>query len=253
MEVLLKRIKRSSFDEVKQDVINNYLANKVIDIDDDVLEKNSEEILINGKQIELCYSLEKYIEIVSSQDPKHIKNAQVGMLLHKETKATDLAIPKNVLYEKEVWAYLSLKVFKEIVYKLSFDDDKVNEDKISRYYFNVASRTKIDRTCLLHLWSLIDLLDSEDNEEMSLVAFHFIDPVRGILERTISYNPIVLKAYVQAIINNKCDPRIKNNQFRSAIPNNISCFSRVNILDAYGYDELVKELTQQIKDTLKTL
>ena len=98
---------------------------------------------------------------------------------------------------------------------------------------------------------MIDMLDSEEDEKMSITAFHFIDPVRAIYERTMSRNPIVLKAYVQAIINNDCDPRIKNNKYRLKVPNNISCFARMNILDAYDYGELVNVITVQIKDVLQ--
>ena len=70
MEVLLKRIKRSSFDEVKEAVIDNFLANNVIDIDDDMLEKNSEEILIDGAPVRINYSLDVYNELANSEEFK---------------------------------------------------------------------------------------------------------------------------------------------------------------------------------------
>ena len=250
MEVYLKRIKRSSFDEVKEMVLDRYNSDKVIELSDDVLEQNSENIIINGKMIELHYSIEKYLDIVNSNEATYMKLAKIGMLLHSETKDNNgITIPKSILYEKEVWAYLSFKVFLDVIKLLRLDDEeKITLDKIARFYFNI---NKPSRTGLLFIWTMIDMLDSEEDEKMSITAFHFIDPVRAIYERTMSRNPIVLKAYVQAIINNDCDPRIKNNKYRLKVPNNISCFARMNILDAYDYGELVNVITVQIKDVLQ--
>lgn len=249
MEVVLKRIKRSSFDELMKIVLDNFEENKVIQINDDVLEKNSEVIIVDGKQIRLDYSIQKYMDIADSEEMTYIKLTKIGMLLHKETKDLEgTIIPKNVLYEKEVWAYLSFKVFIDVVKKLRLDDDdKMTADKVARYYFNI---NKPSRTGLLFIWTMIDMLQSEDDYQMSEVAFHFIDPVKATYERTIARNPIVLKAYVQAIINNGCNPKIKDRKNRLKVPNNVSCFARINILDAYEYDELVQTMTEQIKNVL---
>lgn len=250
MQVTLRRIKKIKFDEVKKSVIDTFEATKTISLNEDTLEENSEDIFVGGKKINLEYSVEKYLDIVDSDDLTYIKLTKIGMLLHKESvDVNGIIIPKNIFYEKEVWAYLSFKVFFEIVKKLRLDDDnKMTADKVARYYFNV---NKPSRTGLLFVWTMIDILGSESDYKTSEVAFHFIDPVKATYERAMSRNPIVLKAYVQAIINNDCDSRIKNSKYRLKVPNNISCFARVNILDAYGYDELVDTMTEQIKNVLK--
>lgn len=252
MEVYLKRVKKTSFDDLLKDVIENFIANNEIEIEDERLESDSENVLIDGKQIKLNYDIDKYYSIVNSDKATFTKLTEIGMLLHKETKDVDgISIPKNILYEKEVWSYLSFKVFKDIVKQLRLEDDsKMTADRVARYYFNIKTPS---RTGLLFIWTMIDMLDSENDYEMSETAFHFIDPVKATYERAISRNPIVLKAYVQAIINNNCDPRIKNKKYRLRVPNNISCFARMNILDAYEYDELVDTLTRQIKNVLQVV
>ena len=156
------------------------------------------------------------------------------------------------MYEKEIWAYLSFKVFSDIVKKLRLeDDDKISVDKIKRFYFNIGNGGSKSRTGLLFIWSMIDMLDSEENYEVSKVAFHFIDPVKAIYERAMSRNPIVLKAFVDAIIKNECDARIKNKVYKTKVPKNISCFARISMLDAYDYNELVDTIACQIKEVLQ--
>lgn len=249
MEIVLKRIKRTSFDDVKDKVLENYRNTHCLKLDEETLEKNSENIYVIGKTITIRYDLDKYKEIVNSDMNTYEKLARVGMLLHKETvDINGIDIPKKIFYESEVWSYLSYKVFFDVVKKLRLDDDsKISEDKIERFFFNTKTRS---RTGLLFVWSMIDLLCSENDEKVSIVAFHFIDPVKAVYERTMAKNPIVLQAYVEAIINNNCDNRIKNEKYRKKIPNNISCFARISILDAYRYEELVNIMTKQIKEVL---
>ena len=92
---------------------------------------------------------------------------------------------------------------------------------------------------------MIDRLNSEDNYEMSVTAFEFVDPVKAIFERTMSRNPLVLQAFVQGIINNNKNAKFKRDEYRLKVPNNISCFAAVNYLDDYDYTELVKTITEQ--------
>jgi hypothetical protein len=90
----------------------------------------------------------------------------------------------------------------------------------------------------------------DDDEFFIKTAFEFIDPVKAIYERAMGRNPILIKAFVQSIINNDCDKRLKGDKYKSKIPKHINCFSCINILDVYGYDELVDVLTKQINTIL---
>ncbi len=246
MEITLKRIKRDSYDSVMKRVIDNFTVCKLIELDEKDLEDNSELIFVDGNEIIINYDVEQYTRIVDNDDLKtYEKLALIGMLLHKETKDINgIHIPQNVLFEKEVWSYLSFKVFTNIVKKLRLeDDDSINEDKIERFFFN---NKMVSRTGLLFIWVMIDRIDAESDYDMAKTAFQFIDPVKAMFERTITRNPIVLKAFVQAIINCKCDSRIKNTKYRTRVPKHLSCFARINVLDAYSYDELVNVMSDQI-------
>lgn len=254
MEIKLKRLKKYTYDDLLQKTIDDFEINHTISIDNEEVERFSELVLVSGKTITLNYDIDEYKRIVESDEPTYKKLAQIGMMLHKDTKDIDgTDIPTNILYESEVWAYLSLTIFKDVVKKLRLDDDeKMTADKIKRFIFNAKanSRSGLSRTGLLFVWSMIDILASEDNENMSIVAFHFVDPVKAIYERAMSKNPIVLRAFVQAIINNKEDARIKNKKYKTKVPNNMSCYARMNILDVYSYDELVSMMTEKIKEVL---
>lgn len=56
----------------------------------------------------------------------------------------------------------------------------------------------------------------------------------------MSRNSIILRAFVESIIKNGCDARIKNAKYKTKVPQNISCFARISILDANEYSELVE-------------
>lgn len=253
MEVYLKRVKRTEFDELMKSVTHKFEQNRVIELSDERLESISENVTVNGKLIKFSYNIEEYLDIVNSELQTFEKLAKIGMKIHKESKDIEgTIIPTNVMYEKEVWTYLSFKVFSDVVKKLRLDDDdKMSVDKIERFYFNVGStNSKRSRTGLLFVWSMIDVLGSEEEEEISRIAFHFIDPVKAIYERAMSRNPIILRAFVEAIIKNGCDARIKNVKYKTKVPKNISCFARISILDAYEYRELVDTIALQIKEVL---
>ena len=100
---------------------------------------------------------------------------------------------------------------------------------------------------------MVDKLGSENNEQMTKVAFEFIDPVKAILERDMSKESIVLKAFVQGIMNNGCNKIFKQNIHRNRMPNYISCFAGINMLDAYDYDQLVEIITKEQKNYLASL
>lgn len=249
MELLLKRIKRTEFDDLMKLVIERFEENGNIELSDEELEKVSESVLIDGKHIKFDYDIGEYMKIVDSEEYTYNKLAKIGMKLHKDSKDIDgVVIPTNVLYEKEVWTYVSFKAFKEVIKKLRLDDEaKMTSKKIEQYFFNVRTRS---RTGLLFIWTIIDMLQSENDEMISEVAFHFIDPVKAIYERVISRNPIVLRAFVDAIIKNDCDLRIASPKYRSKVPKNINCFARISMIDTYEYNELVNTIAIHIKDIL---
>ena len=78
--------------------------------------------------------------------------------------------------------------------------------------------------------------------ELAVTAFHYVDPVKAIYERTLSRNPDVFRAFVQALYN---IGGLKS-KYRQSVPNAISCYARMNILDAYSFEELVGTFTEKI-------
>lgn len=248
MEVVLKRISKDAWDELMRSMTSQFESTKNLVIDDLAVESASEDILINGETVRINVDVDKYKEIVDSDVYTYEKLADLGMLLRNDFKMKNgEALPTNIMNEKEVWAYFSLTIFKDIVKSLRMeDDDKINIDKIERFYFNTKTKS---RTGLLFVWTMAEMLNSNERD-FNITAFEFIDPVKAIYERAMSRNPIILKAFVQGIINNGCDKRLKNNKYRSKVPSHISCYSCVNILDVYGYDELVENITEQIKTIL---
>lgn len=243
MLVKLCRIKKDCFDKLREHIITEFDVTGALSFIDDVIEENSEPVLVDGKQIELEIDINKYLDIAKEPTFGYTKFAKVGMELHKDFRSDTLALPRNLFYEKELWAHLSMTSFKEVIRELRLKDSgKITENKIKQFYFNAG---EISRTGLLFLWVMVDRLNSEEDFEITHTAFEFVDPVKAVLERTMSKNPNILRAFVQGIINNGKDSRFKSDKFRSKVPSHISCYASVSMLDALDYEELVEIITQE--------
>lgn len=246
MIVTLSRIKKDKFDDLVHLVLGEFEATGELTFDETVVEEYSEPILIDGRTVEFDIDLDKYQAIIDEDSFGYTKNAKVGMLLHKDLKSHIVEIPRNTFYDYEVWAYLSLTCFKEIVKRLREKGLKqITQKTLKQFYFNVGP---IDRIGLMFLWCMVDRLDSENDYEITHTAFEFVDPVKNMLATTsLSKGTNILRAFVQGIINNDRDYRFKNDKFRSKVTSNISCYASVSMLEALNYEELVEVITQQQK------
>lgn len=249
MKFPLCKIDKNRFDELKNKIITEFEQTGTLHLSEDVVAQYSIPLTIDGKMVEADIDIEAYDLIISEETYGYTKSAKIGMQLHKELKSTEVSIPGNIFYEKEFWAYLSLTIFKDVVKGLrsSLEEGKANADKISRFYFNSG---KINRTCLLFIWAMIDLLNSAESFEISHTAFEFIDPVKAVFDCTMGRNPAILRAFVQGIINNNKDAKFKSDKYRSKVPANISCYASVNVIDSLEYDELVEVITEQQKEII---
>lgn len=248
MLVKLCRIKKDCFDKLQEYIITEFDATGTLSFNDDIIEENSEPVLVDGKQIELEIDINQYLDIAKEPTFGYTKFAKVGMELHKDFRSNTVALPRNLFYEKELWAHLSMTSFKEVIRELRLKNSgKITENKIKQFYFNAG---EISRTGLLFLWVMVDRLNSEEDFEITHTAFEFVDPVKAVLERTMSKNPNILRAFVQGIINSGKDSRFKSDKFRSKVPSHISCYASVRMLDALDYDELVAVITEQQKSII---
>lgn len=243
MLVKLCKIKKDCFDNLLKHIITEFGTTGTLSFNDNIVEENSEPVLIEGKQVELEIDIDKYLGIANEPTFGYTKFAKVGIELHKDFRSDAVTLPRNLFYEKELWAYLSMTSFKEVIKELRLKDSgKITENKIKQFYFNAG---EISRTGLLFLWVMVDRLNSENNFEITHTAFEFVDPVKAVLERTMSKNPNILRAFVQGVINNGKDSKFKSDKFRSKVPSHISCYASVSMLDALDYEELVEIITQE--------
>ncbi len=248
MKCELKRIKKSSYDELMDKYIDNYKKTGELVVDEELLEKSSENILSNNEIIVVDLNIEKYSALKQKYKNTYDIEAEMGMLLHKEL--VDLNhnnIPNYYFKEKELWAYLTLKFFHSIMIDLKLQGD-VTEEKIKQFLFNKGTVT---RTGIQLYWNMVDKLESEDNRELTHIAFEFQDPVYAIYERTsMSGNPFVVKAFVESIIKAGRDKRLKY-EARSKFPSYLSCYAGINILDVYDYNALVDLMVKVQKEYFK--
>ena len=246
MLVKLSKIKKECFDELKNIIIDDFKSKGFLSLNDGLVEMYSAPLIINGKEVELEIDIDKYEKIVNEDTFVYTKMAKVGMELQKDFELASEYIPRNIYHDKEFWAYLSLTTFKNVVKGLraSLEEGKINADKIKQYYLNIGETS---RTGLLFVWVMVDQLDSKGDFEIIHTAFEFIDPVKAILERTMSKNPKILRAFVEGIIRNGKNSKFKSKEFKSKMPSHISCYASVSVLDALEYSELVDVIAEQQK------
>ena len=247
MKIPFRKIKRDKYDDLLNSVLETFknTGKVVVNIED--VEDCAEDILIMGKQIKLDIDVDKYLGIANADTFNYDKNTDIAMMLYMDFRSDDVIIPRNILCEKEVWTYYSLTVLKDVVDALKMSDpEKISENKIKQFYFNAGT---VSRTGLLFLWTMADRLKADDRNFIH-TAFEFVDPVKAIFERTMSKNDDILRAYVQALINNGKDARFKKKEYRASIPSHISCFASINMLDAYDYDKLVSVIEKEQQELL---
>ena len=211
MEVTLKRIKKIAWDDLMTKLSSEYDRCHEVIIDNLEVEAASETILVDGQKVVINVEPSKYINIMKEDTYKYERLAKLGIELHKDIRMSNgEPIATKIMYEKELWAYLSMTVFKELAMLLVPEKgEKDGGDLIKRFIFNT---NKSSRTGLLYVWTFSDMLNSTDLD-FCITAFQFKDPVNALYERAMSRNPVLLKAFVQGIINNGCDNRIKNDKY----------------------------------------
>ena len=250
----LKRISKSVYDDLVNATEDEFKKSEFLKINKDRVTNECEDVIVNGKKIEFDIDVEQINQITGSNNPNYIKNAKIAMILHKNIQDVNgTKIPYNIMNEKEVWSYLNTCIFYEQIKKLYMPKESdVTLDRIRRYYFNIASESKVSRTGFKFLWLMVDKLNSENEEEITRIAFECIDPVRAMFERKITRNPMILRAFVEAIIRNGAEfkRKIKSPKYKSLVPKHINCYAAINMLDAYGYEELVDVLAKEQRNRI---
>ena len=248
MEITLRKIKYNEYDNLKNkiDITNFFDKSKNVILN--VLEESSENVIFNNKEIKLNINPYEYLQIIRLNENKAEASAKIGELLHQQLRLDNNVLPNSILYEKEVWTYLNLKVFFDVIEERFFykkDNDNLKH-KIEQYYFNCDS--KIDRTGFRYYWVLANTLYYNDAYDLVPIAMKFIDTYRAINESDIGKNSNILKAFVLSIKDLNYNNKIKNEVNRLLIPLHLRNYACAHSLDSYGDDivSLSQILSEQI-------
>lgn len=250
MLITLKKIKAEELRELQEKCLYDYKTYQRITVTQDELDRVSEIITYNNKPLQVDFDIEKYKEIICSDMKNFEKKSQLCHCINNDFKEINgYYISFNTMFSKEMWTYLNLSYFKDMITELLFeDDDEHYESRIKRYFFNDAPKSKIDRTSFRFFWYFGYVLDND--KKLLDIAWEFIDPVKAVFERVIARNPSLLKAFIEGIRNNNYDSKFKSPKFKKLIPKNYNSFSAVTMLDALDYDELVNIVTELQKSLL---
>ena len=233
MEIVLKRIRYDVYDKLKDMIdIETFLDKKKNSLVNN-LDTYCEDVLINNQKVIININPNEYILIIKNSKTMGEASVLIAEKLHRELVFNNRPIPLCYMYEKEIWTYLNLSVFFDVVKeKYLYDDKKESiKGKIEKYFFN--SDTKIDRTGLRYLWVLANSTVFENNYELTKIAWDFIDTFKAVQECEVGKNIVVLKALALAIKKLDLDPRIKNKNNRQLIPLHLRNYACPNMLDSY--------------------
>lgn len=250
MLIELKKIKSDEVGPLLERCLSDYKKFNKLSITKEELDEISENITYESKKLAVDLDVDNYNKIVHSDLSQAKKKSQLCYLLNNEFKEINgYHIPFSVAFSKDVWTYLNLAYFKDMIMDLLFeeDDDPYYKGRIERYYFNMGSN--ITRTSFRFFWYFGYMLDS-DPDRLD-VAWEFIDPVKAVFERVLARNPSVFKAFVDGIAINGKDDRFKSNKFRLLIPKNFNSYAAVTLLDCIDYEELVNTVANLQKKLLE--
>ena len=256
MEVVLRRISYAKYDDFIDNNINNF-ANINKDFFEKQWSNSTEDIIIGGKAVIVEIDVGRFTNLfdtiikINNQNPMEAIDTNYAEMLYS-CLTINSNVPKYILYEKEVWAYLNCFVFFDVVKKRFFPDEGWDKDtgRIKRVFF--CDDSNIDRTGLRWLWALADATYDDSNVfNLTRTARQFIDPVKALYERTMGTNRLVFKAYIRAIELLNYDVRIKSSKFRSIIPTHIRNLATMKIYESYNsIEELAKIFASDIKTFL---
>ena len=254
MEVVLKRIKAEKWDSLLEMVDVSTFFDKRKNEILSIVESYSEEVLLNEEKIVIDINPNEYLNIVRSAPDKGASSIKIAEKLHKDFVKNGKSIPLGIMMEKELWTYLNLTVFFDVVNeKYCYDKKDGIKGKIERTYFNYNA--PIDRTGLRYLWNLAYSTNLNETYELTAIAWRFIDTFKAVHECLVGRNYNVLKAFALAIKKLDCDPRIKNKNNRKLIPKHMRNFACPNMLETYSeIDELADTISEQmllIMDNIK--
>ena len=257
MKIEVKRIIKTKYDEICDLATKDFFSN-IEEIQKQV-KNTSEFVEHNGKIIEVDINPEQYlciIEEVNSRDinnPSAITDIELAKKLYEDFTIGNIDIPDYILYEKEVWTYLNICIFYEVICA-RFKDIKTcksseKEGKIKRLFF--CKDSKIDRTGLRWLWVLGNLtIDNIYGESLLETAKEFIDPVKAIYECCLGRNKIVFKGFIRAIQLIENNNLIRSSKYKSLVPKHIRNSALMNVYESY-FD--IEELAQKISTDISLI
>lgn len=246
MQLKLKRIKSDLYDELIKNIdYKNFFDKSQNEIYKNI-EKYSEDLLIDGKEVIIEIDPDNYLSVVKNHK-KGDSSIKIAEMLHRDFIYNGKHIPLGIMLEKELWTYLNMTIFFDVTME-KYCYDRLTKDmsgKIERTFFNKDS--KVDRTGLRYLWILADATEYEGNYELTEIAWKFIDTFKALHECVIGKSTFVDKAIALSFKKLNLDPRIKNENNRRLLPLHLRNFACSNMIDSYDdVENLAGILANQI-------
>lgn len=258
MKIFLKRISYEKYDEVLNSYFDKLLTNSE-QIKQD-LEEFCEYVVIEGSTPEIEFDLEEYnkkIEEIKKSgvsNPGALQDIEISKMLVNDFSNSTVPIPDYILYEKEVWSYLNIIVFFDIIKERFKDLSTAKGDalygKIKRLYF--CDGGKVERTGLRWLWILGNItIDKTYGITLLETAKQFIDPVSAIYVCCLGKNDVVFKAFIRAIQLNENRNLIRLPKYKSVVPTHIRNSALMNVYESYDdIEKLAKQISEDVDQIL---
>lgn len=178
------------------------------------------------------------------------KNAQIiyeNMKFLSDSQASD----------ERLWAGLCLGPFWNYVkYRWNIDEKCTKDNIVQHFFFGYGPRRSLTRNAIARLWWIGRLTYDEnrsDPYELTKLVCENADYIMHVLERNTSNNPMIVRAFLSAIIDARNEGLIINTDVVGALAKYLNLLGGIYILDCLEASTIHKKILEKARKITKAV
>ena len=158
--------------------------------------------------------------------------------------------------DERLWAGLCLGAFwKYVQYRWDIVNKPTENNIKQHFFFGYGARRSLTRNAISRLWWIGKLTYDEnrsDPYELTKFVCENSDYIMHILERNTSNNPMIIRAFLSALIDAKNQGVIINTNVVGELSKYLNLLGGVYILDCLTYEQIYKKIFSKARELNKS-
>lgn len=158
--------------------------------------------------------------------------------------------------DERLWAGLCLGAFwKYVQYRWDIVNKPTESNIKQHFFFGYGARRSLTRNAISRLWWIGKLTYDEnrsDPYELTKFVCENSDYIMHILERNTSNNPMIIRAFLSALIDAKNQGTIINTNVVGELSKYLNLLGGVYILDCLTYEQIYKKIFSKAQELNKS-